>query len=215
MRSKKKHAARLALLALVFLTAVATSAFSAQETATPQPAPRPRFMVGVYFEGSMLNDENLTEFYKHSQRNYFGFEASVHTMYNIDVWGSYRRYTDETETTFFEHLTKFGLNQLSLGVVYRPIVWKVLEPFIGAGLEIYSYKEEVAEEDTDLPDTTGSAVGFHIQGGTYINIYKFLGAKVFIRQNFVKDTLEQAIPGASTELDLGGTEFGAGLVIRF
>jgi len=214
-RLKRRHAAKLALLALVFLTAATTSALRAQETAAPQPATQPRFRVGVYFEGSMLNDDNLTSYFGHSQRNMFGFEGSVHTLYNIDVWASYRLYKDETTTSLHGHLDQFRLNQTSIGVVYRPIVWKILEPFVGAGLEIYSYSEKIAEEDVDLPETTGSAVGFHIQGGTYVNIIKHLAAKVFIRQNFVKDTLAQAEPGGSTELDLGGTEFGAGLVVMF
>lgn len=214
-RLKKRHAAKFALLALVFLTAAATSALRAQETAAPQPATQPRFRVGVYFEGSMLNDDNLTSFFGHSQRNMFGFEGSVHIMYNIDVWASYRLYTDETMTTYYGSQDKFRLNQTSIGVVYRPIVWKVLEPFVGAGLEIYSYSEKVTGGTVNLPDTTGSAVGIHIQGGTYINIIKHLAAKVFIRQNFVKDTLAQAMPDGSTELDLGGTEFGAGLVVIF
>jgi hypothetical protein len=91
----------------------------------------------------------------------------------------------------------------------------VLEPFVGAGLEIYSYSEKVTGGTVPLPETTGSAVGLHIQGGTYINIIKYLAAKVFVRQNFVKDTLDKALPDGTTELDLGGTEFGAGLVVKF
>jgi len=213
----KKHTAKLIVLTLLFMTVGTAAALRAQET------PQPRFRVGVYFQGSWLNDDNLTDFFKHSQRNMFGLEGSVHVMYNIDVWASYRRYTDETTTTYHGHLDKFRLNQTSLGVVYRPIVWKVLEPFVGAGLEIYSYSEKIAEEDVDLPDTSGNAVGFHLQGGTYINIYKFkvadfplqLVGKVFVRQNFVKDTLANALPDGSTELDLGGTEFGAGLGVKF
>ena len=209
----KKHTAKLIVLALLFMTAGTAAALRAQET--QQPTPQPRFRVGVYFQGSWLNDKNLTEFFKHSQRNMFGFEGSVHVMYNIDVWASYRLYTDETITTYYGQQDKFRLNQTSIGAVYRPIVWKVLEPFVGAGLEIYSYSEKVTGGTVTLPETTGNAVGLHIQGGTYINIYKFLAAKVFVRQNFVKDTLANAMPDGSTELDLGGTEFGAGLVVKF
>lgn len=175
---------------------------------------QPRFRVGVYFEGSMLNDKNLTEFFGHSQRNLPGFEASVHTLYNIDVWASYRIYRDKTETTFFGNVDKLKINQASLGIIYRPLVWKVLEPFVGAGLEFYSYSEKV-EGDSDIPDTSGNAMGFHIQAGTHVNILKFLAAKVFFRLNGVKKTLDNPLPDGSDKLDLGSKEFGVGLVFKF
>lgn len=206
----KRHALKLTVLALIFMTAGATASLCAQEEGQPK---QPRFRLGVYFEGSQLNDDNLTTFFGHSQRNIVGFEASVHVMYNIDVWGSYRLYTDETETTYYEVEDKFRLNQTSLGIVYRPVVWKVLEPFVGAGMEIYSYSETVGGQE--LQDTTGNAIGFHIQGGTYVNIFKFLAAKVFVRLNAVKETLDQPLPDGNRELDLGGKEFGVGLVFRF
>jgi hypothetical protein len=181
--------------------------------ATTEPQAQPRFRIGVYFEGSMLNDKNLTDFFGHSQRNLPGFEASVHTLYNIDVWASYRIYTDKTKTTFYGKEDKFKLNQASLGLVYRPIVWKVFEPFVGAGFEIYSYSEKI--EGTDLPATSGNAFGFHFQGGTYVNIFKFLSGKLFFRLNGVKKTLAEALPDGTTKLDLGGKEFGVGLVFKF
>ena len=109
---------------------------------------QPRFRIGAYYEGSMLSDKNLTTFFGQSQKNLPGFEASVHTMYNIDVWASYRVYTARTETTFYGIGDKFKLNQASLGLLYRPVVWKIFEPFVGTGLEIYSYSEKVEGERT-------------------------------------------------------------------
>jgi len=185
---------------------------TAAPTATDNRA-QPRFRIGVYFEGSMLNDKNLTGFFGHSQRNLPGFEASVHTLYNVDVWASYRIYTDKTRTTYYGKEDKFKINQASLGVVYRPIIWKILEPFVGAGIEIYSYSEKI--EGDALPGTSGNAFGFHVQGGTYVNIYKFLAGKVFVRLNSVKKTLSEALPDGATKLDLGGKEFGVGLVFKF
>ena len=204
-------------LALLLIGSVAAPVAAGQdETATPAPAEpqaQPRFRVGIYFEGSMLNDKNLKNFFGHSQRNLPGFEASVHTLYNIDVWASYRIYTDKTTTTFYGKEDKFKLNQASLGLVYRPIVWKILEPFVGAGVEIYSYSEKI--EGDELPATSGNAFGFHFQGGTYVNILKFLSGKVFFRLNAVKKTLSEALPDGTNKLDLGGKEFGVGLVFKF
>jgi Outer membrane protein beta-barrel domain len=206
----KKHAAKIIVLAFIFMAAGAIASLRAQEA---EPPKQPRFRIGIYFQGSQLNDENLTAFFGHSQRNFFGYEASVHVIYNIDVWASYRLYTDETKTSYYGMEDKFRLNQTSLGVVYRPVVWKILEPFVGAGMEIYSYSEEV--EGEELADVSGNTIGFHIQGGTYVNIFKFLAGKLFYRLNIAKDTLDKDLPDGTNELDLGGQEFGVGLVFRF
>jgi opacity protein-like surface antigen len=185
------------------------------ETPAPAVSPsQPRFRIGAYFEGWMINDKNLKSFFQHSQRNLPGIEASVHTVYNIDVWASYRIYRDETTTTFFGNKDKFRINAASVGVVYRPVVWTILEPFVGAGLEIYSYSEHI-EGETDIPGTSGNASGFHFQAGTHVNIAKFLAAKLFFRLNSAKKTLANPLPDGTTKLDLGGKEFGIGLVFRF
>jgi hypothetical protein len=195
------------------ITICLLAAFLAAVPVSAAEQSQPRFRVGAYFEGSMLSDKNLTEFFGHSQRNLPGLEASVHTMYNIDVWASYRIYTDKTKTSFFGYTDKFKLNQASLGLVYRPLVWKRLEPFVGTGVEIYSYSEKT--EGSDLPETSGNAFGFHVQGGTYVNIIKCLAGKVFVRLNVVKKSLAEPLPDGTSKLDLGGKEFGAGLVFKF
>ncbi len=203
---------RIATCLLAALLTVFPLAAAGQDQA--QAPEQPRFRIGVYFEGSMLNDKNLKNFFGHSQRNLPGFEASVHTLYNVDVWASYRVYTDKGKTTFYGNVDKFRLNQASLGLVYRPIVWKVLEPFVGAGLEFYSYSEKI-EGETDIPETSGNATGFHFQAGTHVNIMKFLAAKAFFRLNSVKKTLATPLLDGSSKLDLGGKEFGVGLVFKF
>jgi hypothetical protein len=212
----KKLKASLAALLVLLIFGIAAPAFAASQdtSAAPEEKPsQPRFRIGPYFEGWMIKDKNLKSFFGHSQRNLPGIEASVHTVYNIDVWLNYRIYTDETTTTFFANTDKFRINAASVGLVYRPIVWTILEPFIGAGMEIYSYSEKV--EGGELPGTSGNAVGFHVQGGTYVNITKFLAGQIFVRINGVKKTLAEALPDGTTKLDLGGTEFGIGLVARF
>jgi opacity protein-like surface antigen len=194
-----------------------TIAFFLLGTATALPVAaqnQPRFRAGVYFEGYMINDKNLLDFYHHSQINLPGFEAAVHTVYNIDVWASFRIYRDETKTTFYEKTDKFRINAASIGLLYRPVRWKRFEPFVGAGLNFYSYKETV-EAGSDIPGASGNATGFHIQAGTLVDIYKFIGLTAFYRYNGVKKTLANPLPDGSTSLDLGGHEFGGGIVIRF
>lgn len=175
---------------------------------------QPRFRIGAYFEGYMINDDNLKDFYHHSQINLPGFEASVHTVYNIDVWASVRIYRDEAKTTYYEKTSKFRINAASIGLQYRPIRWKFLEPFVGAGLDLYSYKETV-EAGSDISGASGNATGFYVQVGTYANIYKFIALTGFYRYNGVKKTLANPLPDGSKSLDLGGHEFGGGIVLKF
>ena len=218
MRTPIVRTFSIALAILALGTAGFAAAAQDQAAAQASEAWQPRFRVGAYFAGYMINDKNLKDFYGHSQRNLVGFEASVRTVYNIDFWASYRIYRDETKTTFFELLDKFRINAASIGVLYRPIRWKILEPFIGAGLNLYSYKETI-EAGGDVPGASGNAAGFHVQAGSYVDIYKWgkvlFSGKLFYRYNGVKKTLAEALPDGSTSLDLGGHEFGAGITIGF
>jgi hypothetical protein len=205
---------------LVFLLAVAlfpAATLQAAQDQAPARAEKPsqaRFRLGAYYEGWTLNDKNLTSFFGHSQRNIGGFEASIHTVFNIDVWVSYRKYSDETRTPVYSNTDKFEMTATSIGLIYRPLVWKILEPFVGAGAEIYSYSETILGE-TELRPTTGSASGIHAQAGVYINATRFLSGKLFVRLNRVKDALGQPLPDGPSEFDLGGKEFGLGLIFRF
>ena len=206
MKASFKTSLVFVLILLFFGAMTPLAAAGQNQAAAPTDKPsQPRFR--------MINDKNLKSFFGHSQRNLPGIEASVHTLYNIDVWLNYRIYSDETKTTFFANADKFRINAASIGLIYRPLIWKMLEPFVGLGLEIYSYSEKI--EGGELPGTSGNAVGFHVQAGTYINITKFLAGKLFVRINGVKKTLSTALPDGTTSLDLGGKEFGVGLVARF
>jgi opacity protein-like surface antigen len=214
MRSIFKAILVLLLIVPLFGSAALLAAGQEQAQAPEPKAGQARFKLGGYYEGWMLNDKNLTSFFGHSQKNVGGFEASVYTVYNIDVWFSYRTYSDETKTPVFQNTDKFGMNAVSLGLIYRPIVWKMIEPFIGAGAEFYSYSETI-EGQTELLPTHGNAAGMHFQFGTYINITKFLAGKLFFRLNSVNETLTEPLPDGTTKLDLGGKEFGVSLLFRF
>ncbi len=212
-----KSTAKIFLSVLLTVLLFWTASLAAGQDEAQAPAEKPsqaRFRLGAYFEGWTLNDKNLTSFFGHSQRNLGGFEASVHTVFNIDVWISHRKYSDETKTPVYGNTDKFEMTGTSIGLIYRPLVWKIIEPFIGAGAEFYSYSETI-QGQTQLRPTTGNAGGVHVQAGVYVNVTKFLSGKLFVRLNRVKEALEQALPEGPTELDLGGKEFGLGLIFRF
>lgn len=200
-------------LLAAFLVLTSASAAAAQSEEGQAPAQR-RFRAGFFWEGYQLNDKNLTAFYGQFQKNLPGFEASAHIIYNIDAWMAYRHYGVETVTTYDGHVSKFGLGMFSLGGLYRFVSTGIIEPFIGAGLEFYSYSEKI-EGATDIEGASGGTVGFHLQLGTYVNITKFLAGKFYIRIIEAGKTLAAPLPDDTVRLDLGGKEFGFSLVARF
>ena len=214
MKSVTKTFLVLLLILPLFIAAVPPAAGQDESAAPAEKQFNPRFKIGGYFEGWTINDKNLKSFFGSGQRNTWGFEASVHTRYNIDVWYTYRQYSDDTATPVYGNADLFKINANSFGLIYRPFRWSVLEPFIGAGAEFYSYSETI-EGQTDLKPTHGNASGVHFQTGVYINVTKFLSGKLFFRLNSVNETLAQPLPDGTTKLDLGGKEFGITLLFRF
>jgi|GEM_PF-707830 len=175
-----------------------------------------RFRVGLTFGRFTVSDKNLSEFYGHSWQNVPGIEAAVHIEYNVDIWASYKVYSQKTESTVFENSIKFRISPFLLGAIYRPKLKnaKRFEPYVGAGLNFYAYSEKI-EGETDLENTKGSAVGFHFQGGTYIHIWKSLYGGAFFRVNIVNKTLTEVTPDEVEQLKLGGVEYGIGFFYRF
>jgi membrane fusion protein, multidrug efflux system len=192
------------------------------KTETPTKTKKPftrignQFRVGLIFGRFSINDKNLRAFSGQWFKNIPGIEFSVHTLYNVDVWASYKTYTNNYTTTVYKNETKFKLVPISIGLRYRFPKWRFVEPFVGAGLNFYSFKETISGE-TDLKDTSDSATGFHFQGGTYLHIKHFrnLQGEIFLKYNMVKKTLADALPDGTNKFDLGGFEMGIGLVARF
>ena len=173
-----------------------------------------RFRVGLIFGRFPINDTNLRGFYPNWFKNLPGVELSIHTLYNIDVWASYKIYSDEQTTTYFGNSIKFKLVPLSVGLRYRPLRWRFVEPFVGAGVNFYSYSETISGE-SDLENAKDKATGFHFQGGSYFHVNRFLLGEIFLKYNIVKKTLTDMLPDGTNQLDLGGFEMGIGLVVKF
>lgn len=173
-----------------------------------------RFRVGLTFGRFTLNDKNLRLIYPNWFQNIPGIELSVHTLYNVDVWASYKNYSDTNKTNYFGNDIKFKLVPLSVGLRYRFPKWRFLEPFVGAGLNFYSYSETISGE-TLLENTKDKANGFHFQGGAYFHATRLLLGEIFLKYNIVKKTLAEVLPDGTDKLDLGGLEMGIGIVIKF
>jgi membrane fusion protein (multidrug efflux system) len=190
------------------------------------PLDKSRFRVGLTFGRFTINDTNLRGFYLNWFQNIPGIEFSFQAIDNIDIWAAGKIYADKNLTTYYANESKLTLIPLSLGLRYRPRKFGAFEPFVGAGLNYYSYSETISGE-TDLEPTKGTAFGFHFQGGSYFHFNRFLLRKIFpknnvfllgeifLKYNIVKKTLAEMLPDGTDKLDLGGMEMGIGIVVKF
>ncbi len=175
-----------------------------------------RFRPGLNFGLFTINDKNMKDFYGSSSKAIPGVELAIRTVRNIDLWLAYKSYTVSAATSYLEDTVDFKLAPLSIGLRYRFAHKGMFEPFAGLGVNIYAYKETVAGGSA-LPDTSDSAMGFHVQAGSYIHtkLTRLVLGEVFAKYNFVKQTLDFQLPDGTDQYDLGGFELGLGIVLKF
>lgn len=121
----------------------------------------------------------------------------------ISLGGRYFFVTGAATVT--EDPTEFSMIPLSLSANYL-INSKYLIPYIGLGLEYIQYKEKF-----EMQDTSGSTIGYHLEGGTYLKIPK---AKLLFFKLYFKLSTGVAKEN-DIEIDLGGMEIGLGLSFSF
>jgi opacity protein-like surface antigen len=94
----------------------------------------------------------------------------------------------------------------SLGARFRFVDGKALQPYVGAGVAMYSYKEDLPAR---LEDVSKTAVGFQGEAG----IYYALSAKVLLDLNF-RYALMNTKP-LNESVKLGGLRAGLGVAFQF
>lgn len=141
---------------------------------------------------------------------YFRGEYSFLLPINIesfDVWTGVSFFQKDGKSTITEEELKLKMTTFSFAVRYLKKMSR-FTPFVGAGLDYIVYKETYPE-DFIIESVGGSTLGFHGQAGTYIDVIPRLAFKVHIKYNIAKTTENEI------EVNLGGFEFGAGVVFRF
>lgn len=94
----------------------------------------------------------------------------------------------------------------SLGARFRFIDGKALQPYVGAGVTMYSYKEDLPPR---LEDVSKTAVGFQGEAG----IYYALSAMVLLDLNFRYVSMNTK--PFSESVKLGGLRAGLGVAFQF
>jgi hypothetical protein len=163
-----------------------------------------RIIAGIY----SIQDDRFRDIYEGLGCIYgFGLSRKVYSLkqHNLFLSLDFKFYSKKGKSTVTEQETKLILKPISLSGVYL-FAKKRIFPFAEIGLDYYPYKEESA-----LHSTSGSAWGFHLQGGAIIPLpfLKSLRAKLYIKYTIAK-TEENNL-----EVNLGGIEYGLGIVYGF
>ena len=141
---------------------------------------------------------------------FFKGEYSVTLPFQVesfDIWTGFTLFQMTGLTSITQEDITLKMTNLSVALRYLPTFGK-FTPFAGAGIDYIVYKE-ILPEDFIIGSVGGSDLGFHLQGGTYYNVLPYLSLKVHIKYLMSKADVD------GTEVNLGGVEYGAGLIFRF
>lgn len=190
----------------------------AKEAPAREPAPERAEPEGFYnttvgftVSSYQIPDANFKDVYGNEAQMVYGLNLSRTLLraqgFQVDASGEIRFYSKSGVSTLDQTPTKFSMTPISLAgrLLYQT---KYIIPFVGAGADWYSYKEE----STLAPATiTGNASGWHYQAGIYFVVptLDFLRVKLYYKFTKVK-ALENGI-----SVDLGGNEYGIGLSFGF
>ena len=103
--------------------------------------------MGLTFGRFTVNDKNLKVFYPKTVQDISRESNCRSTPYTTSMSGRPTKVIlTEGKTTQFQNPIKFKLTPLSVGLRYRLLKLRFIEPFVGAGLNFYSYKETISGE---------------------------------------------------------------------
>lgn len=129
----------------------------------------------------------------------YGASLGFDLTRNFELRGGVGFFRDIGETTLTKEEIEFSMVPVVLGVRVKLIDIRNLTPYLGAGVDIYFFKEKAR-----LGDTSDSTFGYHVEGGGYIS----LGQRFYIDLN-LRYVKADAKPYEET-LKLGGFRVGIG-----
>ena len=129
----------------------------------------------------------------------FGVFLSYDFMRNVELRGEVGCLKDKGEMTLTKEEIEFSLLPIVLGARIKLIEIKNLSPYLGAGVDFYSYKEKAR-----IGDTSDSTLGYHVEGGCYISF----GQRFYVDVN-LRYVKADAKPFDET-FKLGGFKLGIG-----
>jgi len=135
----------------------------------------------------------------------FGGSIGYEVINKLELRGEFNYYQDKGEMTLTKEEITFTIIPLVFGLRYQLVKNKV-NPYLGAGLSYYTYKEKLPSRFGNVSDST---LGYHFEGGAYFNLTK----NIFIDLNF-RYTIANAESEDET-IKLGGFRAGFGIGYSF
>ena len=177
----------------IFVLGLAQSAFSGPL--------RLGLMAGYY----MPSDSAYKDLY--GQGNLmFGGSLGFDLIRKLEVRLEGGYFQDSGKMNLTEEDIKLSFFAESLGARFRFVDEKALQPYVGAGVAMYSYKEDLPAR---LEDVSKTAVGFQGEAG----IYYALSAKVLLDLNF--RYVSMSTKPLNESVKLGGLRAGLGVAFQF
>jgi len=161
------------------------------------------FTLGGTFGYYSVADSIYKDLYGSGSVIYGGF-VSIGVMHRIELRGDIAYFKDSGRTSLTRENTNFSLLPVAFGARIKLINEKSIRPYFGAGASFYFYKETAR-----IGDTSDTAVGFYLEGGSYIvvgNRFHFDLNLRYINSN--TKSLDESI-------NLGGINTGIGLGYTF
>jgi len=136
----------------------------------------------------------------------FGGSLSYEVIGRLELRAEAHYFREQGNMTLTEEDIKLTLMPIILGMRFQFIKLSTFSPYVGAGVDFYSYKEDVPNR---LEDVSESTIGFHAEAGSYLNITR----KFYVDLNF-RYIKADAKPFDET-IKLGGVRTGVGFGFRF
>lgn len=161
--------------------------------------------VGLYINYYAISDSIYRDLYG-SGNLMFGGSISLEMIRKLEIRAEGNYFRDKGKMSVTEEELTFTINQIIVGIRFRVFESKKFSPYLGAGVDFFSYKENYPDRFEDVSDST---TGFHIEVGNYYNLAPRFHLDFNIR--YIKADAKPFKEG----IGLGGLKAGVGIEYRF
>jgi hypothetical protein len=134
-----------------------------------------------------------------------GIGLSVFIIHDIDFFFEMKGFYKSGELTYTKERTHFLLLPISLGFRYsKPL--RYFCPYAGLGIDYYFYMET-----NPIQSIINYTRGFHFRVGSYVQLAEKVPIWLNFRLKYTKAKTEEN----NLQIELGGIEYGLGLVFVF
>jgi opacity protein-like surface antigen len=166
--------------------------------------PLPKLRIGAALGYHLMFDTNFKDIYGNMLA--MGLDISYTISQKLDIWAYAGTSSKTAEIDWAEEDLKFSFTPITLNLRYffkRDQKWDF---FAGAGINIYSFKDE-----NPIEEVKDNASGMNLLAGAYYHITEKFLLHLALRFNIVK----KAIEGTDNDLNMNSAELLFGISYNF